>query len=134
MAALRRPAVVSHQSAAVLHGLPLRGVGLARVHVTRQPPASGELGRFLRCQVARLPDDDVMTVDGLAVTSPARTTVDLARVLPGEPAVVTLGAALRSEFVPPGLASLDAAAAGVVGGRRPARPCGLRLAGATRHR
>ncbi len=48
---LRRPAVVSHQSAAVLHGLPLWGVPLARVHVTRRPPAwndSGEPGHARR--------------------------------------------------------------------------------------
>ena len=34
VAGLRRPAVVSHQSAAVLHGLPLWDVPLDRVHVT----------------------------------------------------------------------------------------------------
>ena len=39
-AGLHRPAVVSHQSAAVLLGLPLWDVALDRVHVTRRPPAS----------------------------------------------------------------------------------------------
>ena len=56
MASLRRPAVVSHQSAAVLHGLPLWGVRLDRVHITRRPPASSEVGRCLRTHVARLAD------------------------------------------------------------------------------
>jgi hypothetical protein len=37
LAGLRRPAVVSHQSAAVLLGLPLWDVPLDRVHVTRSP-------------------------------------------------------------------------------------------------
>ena len=36
---VRRPAVVSHQSAAVLQGLPLWDVALDRVHVTRLPRA-----------------------------------------------------------------------------------------------
>ena len=40
LADLRRPAVVSHQSAAVLHGMPLWGTPVDRVHVTRRPPAS----------------------------------------------------------------------------------------------
>lgn len=90
--ALRRPAVVSHQSAGVLLGLPLWGVPLGRVHVTRRPPAPTEVGRRLHCHAARLPDDDVVTVDGVAVTSPLRTALDLARTLPFEPAVATLDA------------------------------------------
>ncbi|MGY1671233.1 type IV toxin-antitoxin system AbiEi family antitoxin domain-containing protein [Geodermatophilus sp. SYSU D00710] len=94
VAALRRPAVVSHQSAAVLWGLPLWGVPLGRVHVTRRPPASSEVGRYLRCHVARLPDDEVTTVDGVVVATPARTALDLARTLPAEAAVVVLDAAL----------------------------------------
>ncbi|SEP17580.1 hypothetical protein [Trujillonella endophytica] len=94
LAALRRPAVVSHQSAAVLLGLPMWGVPLGRVHVTRTPPASSEVGRHLRCHVARLADDDVVTVGGVAVTSPVRTALDLARALPFEAAVATLDAML----------------------------------------
>jgi hypothetical protein len=94
LAALRRPAVVSHQSAAVLHGLPLWGVPLGRVHVTREPPASSEVGRHLHCHVARLRGDDVVTVGGVAVTSRLRTALDLARTLPFEPAVATLDACL----------------------------------------
>ncbi|MGY1635973.1 hypothetical protein ACI78V_04875 [Geodermatophilus sp. SYSU D00742] len=100
LAALRRPAVVSHQSAAVLHGWPLWGVRLDRVHVTREPPASSEVGRHLRCHVARLSDAEVVTVEGVLVTDPARTVVDLARTLPFEPAVVAADAAMRPGGVP----------------------------------
>ncbi|PRY47461.1 hypothetical protein LY71_11495 [Geodermatophilus tzadiensis] len=95
VAALRRPAVVSHQSAAVLWGLPLWGVSLDRVHVTRRPPASSEVSRYLRCHAVRLRDDEVSTVDGVAVTTPARTVLDLALTLAAEPAVVVLDAAVR---------------------------------------
>jgi hypothetical protein len=99
LAALRRPAVVSHQSAAVLHGLPLWGVPLDRVHVTRRPPASSAVGRYLRCHVAALADDDVERLDGAAVTSVVRTLLDLARGLPFEPAVALLDAALYRRLV-----------------------------------
>jgi hypothetical protein len=96
LAGLRRPAVVSHQSAAVLHGLPLWDVPLDRVHITRRPHAWNDTSAVLSCHVARLRDDEVMDVDGVAVTGPIRTALDLARSLPYEAAVVALDAALRS--------------------------------------
>jgi hypothetical protein len=99
LADLRRPAVVSHQSAAVLLGLPLWGASLDQVHVTRRPGASSQTAGTLRCHVARLRDDEVTVVGGLQVTDVARTTLDLARSLPFEPAVVTLDAALHEGLV-----------------------------------
>jgi len=95
LAGLRRPAVVSHQSAAVLHGLPLWDVPLDRVHITRRPRAWNDTSAVLCCHVARLRDDEVVEVGGLAVTHPVRTALDLARSLPHEAAVVTLDAALH---------------------------------------
>ena len=95
IADLRRPAVVSHQSAAVLLGLPLWGASLDQVHVTIRPRASSQTVGPLRCHVARLRDDEVTSVGGLPVTDVARTTLDLARSLPFEAAVVTLDAALH---------------------------------------
>ena len=95
LAGLRRPAVVSHQSAAVLLGLPLWDVPLDRVHVTRRPRAWNDTGRVLCCHVARLRDDEVIEIDGVQVTDPVRTALDLARSLPHEAAVVVLDAALR---------------------------------------
>jgi very-short-patch-repair endonuclease len=92
---LRRSAVVSHTSAAVLHGFPLWGVALDRVHVTRRPPAWHDTSPVLRCHVARLRDDEVVEVEGLPVTSPTRTALDLARSLPHEAAVVALDAVLH---------------------------------------
>jgi hypothetical protein len=123
---LRRPAVVSHQSAAVLHGLPLWGVGLGQVHVTRRPPASSEIGRFLHTHVARLRDDEVVLVDDMAVTSPARTALDLARALPLEASVVLLDAALGLRLVrQPELQEQLAEATGMRGSRRAARAVDL---------
>lgn len=95
LADLRRPAVVSHQSAAVLLGLPLWGAPLDKVHVTRSPPASSQTAGPLRSHVARLRDDEVTTVGGLTVTDAARTALDLARSLPFDTAVVAVDAALH---------------------------------------
>jgi hypothetical protein len=92
---LRRAAVVSHQSAAVLLGMPLWGVRLDRVHITRRPPAWNDSGRVLLCHVARFRDDEVVRDDGVEVTGPVRTALDLARSMPLEPAVVVLDLALH---------------------------------------
>lgn len=99
LADLRRPAIVSHQSAAVLLGMPVWGARLDRVHVTRRPPASSQTTGPLRCHVARLRDDELTEVGGVVVTDAARTALDLARSLPFEPAVVALDAALHERFV-----------------------------------
>lgn len=95
LAALRRPAAVSHQSAAVLLGLPLWGVPLREVHITRPSPAASESSRTLRCHVGALDAEDCAEVDGVQVTSPARTVLDLARTVGFASAVVTADAALR---------------------------------------
>jgi hypothetical protein len=99
LAGLHRPAVASHQSAAVLLGMPLWGVRLDRVHITRQPPAWNDTSAVLRCHVARLRDDEVVLVDGIEVTGPVRTALDLARSLPHEAAVVVLDAALHDRLL-----------------------------------
>jgi hypothetical protein len=95
LAGLRRPAAVSHQSAAVLLGFPLWDVALDRVHITRRPPAWNDASGVLVCHVSRLRDDEIVEMDGVPVTSPVRTALDLARSLPHEAAVVVLDAVLH---------------------------------------
>ena len=95
LAGLRRSAVVSHQSAAVLLGMPLWDVALDRVHVTRTPPAWTDRSGVLCGHVARLRSDEIIELDGVLVTEPVRTALDLARSLRHEAAVVTLDAALH---------------------------------------
>ena len=99
VAVLAADAVVSHVSAAVLHGLPLWRVPLQRVHVTRVRPSGGRRGRIVHVHTAPLAADEIALVDGIAVTSAARTVVDLARTVPFEQAVVVLDAALAMELV-----------------------------------
>ncbi|MDK3257387.1 type IV toxin-antitoxin system AbiEi family antitoxin domain-containing protein [Blastococcus capsensis] len=103
LAALRLPGVVSHQSAAVLLGLPLWDVPLDRVHITRPPGSRSDRSGVLCTHVARIRDHDVVDVGGMPVTDPVRTMLDLARSLPHEAAVVALDAALHR-----GLLSHDA--------------------------
>lgn len=94
VAGLRLPGVVSHGSAALLHGLPLFQVRLDRVHVIRQPPASGSGSSRVHLHVARLPAEETASKDGVLLTDVTRTVVDLARTLPFESAVVAADAAL----------------------------------------
>jgi hypothetical protein len=96
IAGLRSPAAVSHISAAVLHGLPIWGVPLDRVHVLRGPATSGTGSTRLRQHVGRLPDEHLTVVDGLVTTSVTRTVVDVARSTPLGSAVVIADRAPRT--------------------------------------
>jgi predicted transcriptional regulator of viral defense system len=86
--------VVSHVSAAVLHGLRIWAVPLNRVHVTRPRRNGGRCGAFVHVHTAPLDHAEVVVVAGLRVTSLARTVVDLARSLPFEQAVVVADSAM----------------------------------------
>lgn len=72
--------VFSHQSAAVSLGLDLLDPDLSMVQVTRQPPARPRTEAGVRHHVAELVDAEIHAHrDDLAVTSLARTAVDVAR-------------------------------------------------------
>jgi hypothetical protein len=90
-------AVVSHISAAVLHGLDVWGLALDRVHLTRGRCSGGRCGRRLHLHTAPLTDDEVVEIRGILATDVARTVVDLARSVPFEQAVAVADAALRRE-------------------------------------
>ena len=87
--------VVSHVSAAVLHGLVLWGVPLDRVHVTRDRPSGGRCTALRHLHTAAIDSGDVTEVDGIPVTTVARTLADLACTQPYEPALVVADAALH---------------------------------------
>jgi hypothetical protein len=97
--ALADEAVLSHISAAVVHGLPLWNVPLGWVHVTRARPTGGRRGRIVHVHTAPLQADEIALVDGIAVTSVARTVVDVARTVPFEQAVVVVDGALAKGLV-----------------------------------
>jgi hypothetical protein len=71
--------VVSHLSAAVLHGLPLWDDLLDRVHLTRDRVTGAKLRRYSQLHVGALSTDEITELDGIRVTTVARTAVDVAR-------------------------------------------------------
>lgn len=87
---------VSHQSAMVLHGLPIWGLDLNRVHVTRVDGRSGGVVAGVQHHLGVLTDADPSVVDGLLVTSVARATLESACATSFEVAVVGVDAALRA--------------------------------------
>lgn len=99
--------VVSHVSAAVAHGLPVWGVPLDRVHVSRDEPTGGRITGVIHRHTAPLSPAEITEVGGMPVTCVARTVIDLARTVPFEQAVVVADAALRFRMVDP--VTLDAA-------------------------
>lgn len=89
------PAVVSHQSAAVILGLPLWEVALDQVHLTRDRPGVGRRTAHLHVHAAAPESVPVHRVGNLAVTSVSRTIFDLAVSVGFEQAVVIADAALH---------------------------------------
>jgi hypothetical protein len=69
---------LSHWSAAAIHGLPIIGEWPHRVHLTVGKVSGGRSRRAVVKHALAIPDDDVVEVDGLLVTSVARTVVDMA--------------------------------------------------------
>lgn len=92
-------AVVSHLSAAVLHGLPLYRFADRAVEVTLAGPAGGSSRTGLRRHLDALSDDDVVFIDGIACTTLDRTVFDVARTVSVEMALACADAALRREAV-----------------------------------
>jgi hypothetical protein len=92
---LREDAVVSHVSAAVLHGLPVWSKALDRVHVTRNRSGGGKRRTLVQVHASPLGEDDVTSLGGIPITSLARTVLDLCRTLPFEQAVAAGDHALR---------------------------------------
>ncbi|MEJ7648539.1 MAG: hypothetical protein WKF57_05720 [Nakamurella sp.] len=101
-AAHRSPELVmSHQSAAVLHGLPVVRGRPAEVHQTR-PGRGGSLrSDHRRVHAGILTDTDRTTIDGIAVTTVARTVVDIARTCSEQTSVPIADAALQRRLVAP---------------------------------
>jgi predicted transcriptional regulator of viral defense system len=94
--ALAEGAVVSHVSAAALHGLPLWGLRRTRAHVTYPGGTGGRCGTHVHVHTAPLGADETVTLDGLVVTCRARTVADLARTAGFASAVATADAALHA--------------------------------------
>jgi hypothetical protein len=92
-------AVISHASAAMLHGLPLWSPPghqpTDRIQITRDRRSGARRSPYVDVHSAALPEEEVVCVEGFMVTSVARTVADLARSLPFEQALVPADAALH---------------------------------------
>ena len=96
---LHAAAVISHGSAAVLHRLPTWPNAIDRVHVTRNRNSGGNRRAVVQVHAAPLTEMDVTTIDGVLVTSLARTVLDLCRTVPIEQAVAAGDRALAFGLV-----------------------------------
>lgn len=115
--------VLSHESAAAMHGLGMLKPALGRVHVTTGTRRGGQVRKAVHSHASELSPDDVVVIDGIRVTSLARTATDLAQsVRPADPlafakALVVLDGALRAG------ASSEALTALLKGARRGGTRC-----------
>ncbi len=94
--------VISHVSAAIMHGLPFVYSELPPVHVTRAGAAKSRRGSGVLSHRGALTPGEVVLLGGLPVTTVARTVVDCALLLPFANAVVLTDAALHRRQVTPG--------------------------------
>jgi hypothetical protein len=90
-------AVISHQSAAVLHGLPTWGLDLTRVHVSR---STGRVrsGDTLVVHRSPLTEDEVIELDGLRVVCVERAIIETTCSTSYEVGIVLADAALRDRL------------------------------------
>lgn len=108
------------ESAALVWGLHVVALS-GRTHILQCTRPSVRNDRALARHVGELPASHRATVDGLPVTSLARTVVDCARTMRPGPALVVADAAARRGVGPDALAAVIRAAAGgrgVVSARR----------------
>lgn len=94
-AQLSHGTALSHVSALVLHGLPVHDLNTRYVTTTRHRPGSGSRrGDRTICHNLNL-DGATVDVEGIPVTSPARTIVDVACTVPFTGAVCAADESLR---------------------------------------
>ncbi|HEY6740632.1 MAG TPA: type IV toxin-antitoxin system AbiEi family antitoxin domain-containing protein, partial [Actinopolymorphaceae bacterium] len=93
-------AAASHVTAGVVHGFDLHQPDLSWIHLTRPRRHSARKEAGIDHHVGRLDPHEVVDVDGIAVTSPARTVVDIAASSSFEAGLVTADSALRKGLHP----------------------------------
>ncbi len=86
---------LSHTSAAAVHRLPTLSPDHRRVHVTTTDGRGGGIRSNRHVHQSTLRDDEVVSVDGIAVTSLARTAVDVATMGSFAQALTVFDSSLR---------------------------------------
>ncbi|GAA3956145.1 hypothetical protein [Gordonia caeni] len=122
-------ALLSHTSAAALHGLPLLTPDRGTVHLTRRRHGGGSVRDGRHRHPGPVPAEDVVEIDGLAVTSLRRTVLDVARAGTFAQALTAVDGGLARGLTRDELtAGLAGRATGGIGTARRAVVCGNRLA------
>jgi len=93
--------VVSHHSAAILLGLPVKDQHLDTVYLIRRGAGGGRSANGRTVRAAQLDPDETVLVNGVLVTSVARTLVDLGCTASRDAAVMAADHALRRRMVTP---------------------------------
>ncbi|TFC85135.1 hypothetical protein E3T28_12110 [Cryobacterium sinapicolor] len=93
--------VISHQSAAAVWGIPLPDAWPGTVHVLASPDSRARSKNGVTVHRSHVPAGDVVDIDGMLVTSPARTLLDLARTMSFATAVVAIDHALNPRSASP---------------------------------
>ena len=91
--------VISHQSSALVHGIATWGVDLTSVNVTRRDGARGRREAGVIHHIGKIDDDDIVEVDGIPVTRPARCVWETACIASIEAGLVTMDSALHLKLV-----------------------------------
>ncbi|MFT4085945.1 MAG: hypothetical protein QM658_02140 [Gordonia sp. (in: high G+C Gram-positive bacteria)] len=88
--------VLSHESAAAVHGLPMLDPDRRYVHVINGKGSGGHSKKRLAVvHAGRIPPAEIVTIDGVRVTSLARAAADLARKVDFARGLAVLDAAMR---------------------------------------
>jgi len=99
--ARRSEYAASHVSAAVLHGLPVSGADLSEIHSVRLGVGGNRHASGRQVHSGRVAAEWLTSVDGAAVTTVARTVVDMARTQPRIASLVAADAALHRRLCSP---------------------------------
>lgn len=93
---------ISHQSACALHGIAMYGVNLGKIHVTRLDGSAGRTEHGIVHHVGQvIPDADLVEIDGMLVTKPARAMFETSTRHSVESAIVTLDSGLHLALTSP---------------------------------
>lgn len=93
---LKQPATLSHETAAVWGEQPLLRPDLDRLHVTRPELKASRTEAGVHHHPGALPTAHLREVDGVRITSAARTAVDVARTSPFPQGLAAVDSALRA--------------------------------------
>lgn len=91
--------VLTHQSAALMHGMPVWGLDLAKVQLTRRDGKRGRHEAGVNHHIGRIDDSQIIEIDGVLTASPARAVWEVACAGSSEAGLVTADGALHAKLV-----------------------------------